>query len=289
MKKPTAVVALISVSLLGLLVATVCAEPNGSLGKNSDRSTSRPIVKSLTHSVANPIREVAITTPVSGTVSKVRVEEGEHVRAGQPLLELDRRLAEARLGMARAEYQRSVSAAEATNLESQLAESRYRNLADAFRKDAATRVEVVEARIRWQQAIARHQTAMDLVAQAKESTRMSEVEAQIRTVKSPFDATVVRVLAVPGMTPTVNDSLIQLVDTTTLRADFYLPIQQSAKFREGQTVRVLADSPVNAELSAKLVVVDEVIDAATQTIRIVVEIDNRGGKLPAGFRIRLAR
>lgn len=288
MKKPTVVAAVISVSLLGILVATVAAEPKHSLAAKNKSASSRRATKSFAHSVANPIREVDITTPVSGTVSVVLVEEGEHVRAGQSLLELDSRLSQARLGMARAEYQRSASAAEATKLESQLAESRYRNLAAAFRKDAATRVEVMEARIRWQQAIARHQTAIDLVSQAKESMKMAEVETQIRTVKSPFEATAVRVLAVPGLTPTVNDTLIKLVDTTRLRTDFYLPIQQSAKFREGQTVRVLAESPVDAELTAKLVVVDEVIDAATQTIRVVAEIDNRAGKLPAGFRVRLA-
>ena len=288
MKKPTVVAAVISVSLLGFLVATVSAEPKGSLATNVEHVSSRRTVKSFTHSVANPIREVAITTPVSGTVSDVLVEEGEQVRVGQSLLELDSRLSKARLAMAHAEYQRNISAAEATKLESQLAESRYRNLAAAFRKEAATRVEVVEARIRWQQAIARHQTAIDSVSQASESMKMAEVETQIRTIKSPFAGTAVRVLAVPGLTPTVNDTLVQLVDTSKLRADFYLPIHQSAKFRQGQTVRVFAESPVDVELTAKLIVVDKVIDAATQTIRVVVEFDNRGGKLPAGFRVRLA-
>jgi multidrug efflux pump subunit AcrA (membrane-fusion protein) len=42
-------------------------------------------------------------------------------------------------------------------------------------------------------------------------------------------------------------------------------------------------------LKAKIVFIAPLIDAATQTIRVVVEIENSDKQLPAGFAVRLSQ
>lgn len=248
---------------------------------------SAALSRSFMHAVAKPIREVAITTPVSGTVSEVFVEEGALVRKGQPLMRYDLRLTQARVEMARAQHESSVSAVKATELESRLTTERYKNILQAYEQNAATQVEVREAHVRMQQARARYMATADEAKQAKENRKVAEVENDLRRIVAPFDGVAVRVFAVPGQTPNVNQTLIQIVDVSKLRVDLYLPLSKYEELREREEFSLAADSPVNRDLTAKLVVLDNVIDPATQTIRCVLEINNADGNLPSGFRVRL--
>lgn len=248
---------------------------------------SAALSRSVMHAVAKPIREVAITTPVSGTVSEVFVEEGAFVRKGQPLMRFDLRLTQARVEMASAQYQSSISSVKATELESRLTTERYKNIVSAYEQNAATQVEVREAHVRMQQARARYMAAVDEANQTKENRKVAEVENEMRNIVAPFDGAAVRVFAVPGQTPNINQTLIQIVDVSKLHVELYLPLSKYEELRDRENFTLSADSPVNEDLSATLVVLDSVIDPATQTIRCVLEIDNSDGKLPSGFRVRL--
>jgi len=248
---------------------------------------SAALSRSFMHAVAKPLREVAITTPVSGTVSEVFIEEGSMVTQGQPLLRFDRRLSEAKIGMARAQHDASISSVKATELESRLTTTRYKNLVEAYDQNAATQVEVREAHVRMQQARARYMAASDEVKQTVENRKFAEVENELRQIVAPFDGVAVRVFAVPGQTPNINQTLIQIVDVTKLRVDLYLPLDKYEELRDREEFTLSAESPVSQDLTAKLVVLDNVIDPATQTIRCVLEVDNTSGKLPSGFRVRL--
>lgn len=243
--------------------------------------------KSFMHGVAKPIREVDLTSPSTGTISDVMVEDGDTVTKGQRLIEFDVRLTEARVAMAQADFQRSTSAVKATELEYRLAASRFKNTAEAYRQNAATDVELTEAQIRWQQSRARYQAAMDEVKSSVESRSYAQVENQLRTIEAPFDGKVVQVLAVPGQSPMAQDTLVRLVDTTRLRVELYVPVAQFKQISGKQSVELQAESPVNRRLHANVIVIDDVIEPATQTIRCVLEIHNKDRSLPAGFRVRL--
>ncbi len=248
---------------------------------------SAALSRSVMHGVAKPIREVAITTPVGGTVSDVFVEEGTTVRKSQPLMRFDLRLTQARLEMARAQHESSVSAVRATELESRLTTERYKNIVQAYEQNAATQVEVREAHVRMQQARARFMAAADEAKQAKENRKVAEVENTLRQIVAPFDGVAVRVFAVPGQSPNVDETLIQIADVRKLRVELYLPLSKYEEVRDRKAFTLAADSPVNKDLTAKLVLLDNMIDPATQTIRCVLEIDNANGDLPSGFRVRL--
>lgn len=243
--------------------------------------------KSFMHAVAEPIREVKITSPASGPIGEVLVEEGSHVSEGQTLLTFDTQLTEARLAMAEAEHQRSKSAVNALKLEYQLAASRFKNTATAYREDAATRTELVESQIRWLQAEARYRAATDEVKQARQSRNYAEVENKLRVIAAPFTGIVLRIAAVPGNTPTAQDVLLHLVDTSKLRVHLYVPVSELQQLKTRARIRLRAEAPVSKPLEARVILVDEVIDPATQTVRCVLEIDNGKGVLPSGFRVRM--
>ena len=124
------------------------------------------------------------------------------------------------------------------------------------------------------------------VQQWQENLNVVQVENAMRTIRAPFDGKVVRILAVPGKTPTPQDMLVHLVDTTKLRIDLYVPLSEFDRVRDKKVISLNAQAPVNEKIEARVTVIDDVVEPATQTIRCVLEIDNADGKLPAGFRVQ---
>ena len=123
-------------------------------------------------------------------IREVLVDEGQTVKSEQPLLQFDNRLTAARVEMSRAEYARSASAVQATQLETKLAAGRFKNTAFAFRQGAATEVELEESHVRWKQARSRYASALSEVQQWQENLNVVQVENAMRTIRAPFDGKV---------------------------------------------------------------------------------------------------
>ncbi len=66
-----------------------------------------------------------------------------------------------------------------------------------------------------------------------------------------------------------------------------LPVSEFGKVAVGAQATVFPESPVNGEYQAKVVVVDPVIDAASGTFGIRLELPNPKNTLPAGLNCRV--
>ena len=65
--------------------------------------------------------------------------------------------------------------------------------------------------------------------------------------------------------------LIKLADINRLRADLHLPLSLASSLRPDETIELRADLPNSPLLNASIVCISSMIDAAAQTIRIVVD------------------
>jgi HlyD family secretion protein len=143
-------------------------------------------------------RNIEIGSFVSGIVQAVPVVEGERVKTGDPLFVLDRRAAEADLGVA----DREVAAAEARVAE---AEVTLADQQDQLRRAERLRTGVVVSedrllRLRYAAEAAR--TALDAARVGVDAARARREAAQVTldrlTVRAPIDARVLKVNVRPG-------------------------------------------------------------------------------------------
>jgi RND family efflux transporter MFP subunit len=142
-------------------------------------------------------RRVELSTPVSGTVTEVLVQQGEIVQKGQPLLRLDPRPFEARVEQAQAELDRIAPAREEAERERERAEELYDRAVLANH-------ELDLARVAHERADAEHLAARAVLAQAR-------LELEHSTVRAPFDAVVVRRDAELGQTVVTRLQPVTLV------------------------------------------------------------------------------
>jgi RND family efflux transporter MFP subunit len=232
----------------------------------------------------------AVTADVAartmGTITRVLVAEGQRVRRGQPLVELDAEELTAREAAARSavaaaaageeQAARGVAAAEAqaevaTKTYERFELLRQRNSVSAqeFDEVAARRrgadAALAAARAQQQQAEASH-------ARAREEARAAATMAGYARVVAPFDGLVVRrhvdagAMAAPGM------PLVTVEQTSRYRLEATVDAAAAAALRTGMTARVALDALPEKSFEGRLAEIEAGADPGTHTVRVKVEL-----------------
>lgn len=183
--------------------------------------------------VAEPMQQATLSTKLMGTVSAVLVREGDVVRAGQPLVQIDARELAAKSSQVAA----SIADAEAMQQEAATNAARFRAL---YADSAATR--------------AQYDAAMTGLARAEAGLRAakaaaSEVDAvsSYATVRAPFAGVVTARLADPGTFAAPGAPLLTVQDVSTLRISASVGADAVRGIARGQHIAATIDGvPVTA-------------------------------------------
>ena len=108
-------------------------------------------------------------------------------------------------------------------------------------------------------------------------------EVALRTIKSPVNGVVVELFMHPGEFPK-QEKILKIARIDPLRVEAYAPVAMLGKIAVGMTAQVKPESPLTGEYTAKVVVVDRVVDAASGTFGVRMELPNPLLKLPAGLK-----
>jgi multidrug efflux pump subunit AcrA (membrane-fusion protein) len=140
-----------------------------------------------------------------------------------------------------------------------------------------TRVERATGAVQHAQAELNNRRLADLELQR------TAAEVALRTIKSPVNGVVVERFMHPGEFPK-QEKILKLAQIDPLRVEVYVPVAMLGKIAVGRTAYVKPESPVTGEYAAKVTVVDRVVDAASGTFGVRLELPNHDMKLPAGLK-----
>jgi len=108
-------------------------------------------------------------------------------------------------------------------------------------------------------------------------------EVALRTIKSPVNGVVVERFMHPGEFPK-QEKILKIAQIDPLRVEVYAPVTMFGKITVGMTAYVKPEPPLTGEYAAKVTVVDRVVDAASGTFGVRMELPNTDLKLPAGLK-----
>ncbi len=234
--------------------------------------TSPTAPVAATGELVAPVRsELAVRNP--GRVRQVYVDEGDRVRRGQKLLDLeteylalDVQRAEAGVAQARA------AAAEA--------ERDFRRKEELIAKQSVAQAAHDRSRSARESAEAAVQSA---VAE-RDLARQRLADAAVR---SPIDGVVAERRADPGERLGENSVALVLVQTAPLKLRFRLPERHLADLRQGQAVRASVDPYPGETFTGRVSTIGRVIDPASRTVMVETEFPNRDGRLSPGLFARV--
>lgn len=217
---------------------------------------------------AEPFAEATLSTKLMGTVNSVRVREGDHVRQGTILLELDARDLDAKA----AQVEASLSEAKAVLNQATVHAERMRKL---FAEEAATKAQLDAA----ETGLARAQAGVEAANAAAAELRATRDYAVVR---APFDATVVRRMVDPGAFAAPGAPLVTVQDSRRLRVAVTAPPDAVRDLSRGGHVAARIEN-VAAEA-----VVEGVVPAGGSLFTVNAIVDNPDGLHLAGSAATLA-
>jgi membrane fusion protein, multidrug efflux system len=257
----------------GLAAAIVCLS-----GCGGGRKPQRPAVPVKTAQAAakpeplsfravgtvEPVETAAVRPQVGGVITRVAFSEGQDVRQGQILFQIDPRPFEAALDAARAQCSRdSASAANAA-----VQAGRY---ADLAKKDYVS-AEQYDA-VRTQAEMLRSTVLLDRAA-----SEQAELNLAYATVRAPISGRTGALLVKKGNVVKANDpALVVVHQMRPIRVAFAIPERQLPDVRRYAalaplTVRVRTTA--GAAVEGRLLFMDNEVDAATGTVTLKAEFPN---------------
>lgn len=206
-----------------------------------------------------PNESVVIAPEIAGRLSRIRFNEGERVKAGDVLIEIDPAILRAELAKARSDLT--------------LAKANYDRATTLARQGTGTLRARDEA------------VAAFLAAQANVS--LAEARLEKATITAPLSGVVGLRSVSAGAYLTPGMPVVELADIDTLKVDFRVPELQVANLRPGQTIVITADAIPGRTFEGTIYAIDPIVDVNGRAIRLRARVPNPDGRLSPGLFARI--
>lgn len=204
---------------------------------------------------------VIVRAEQSGRITALNFNEGQPVRKGQVLVQLDDSVARAELEQARANQKLGKAKFD------RAAELKERNFISGQAKDEAENVMRV----------------------ADATVSLAEAKLTKLTIKAPFAGTIGLRTASTGDYVKDGQDIVNLEKTDPIKVDFKVPEIFQSKISVGQALSVALDALPGKPFTGKVYAVNPQLDTAGRAVVLRAQMDNRSGALKPGMfaRVRL--
>ncbi len=258
------------------------------IAQDRNDTSAAPQAVPMLEGLIKPFTEVEITSAADGLLETVDVDRGDIIQKGDVVARLESSVQKATLDLATA---KAAAVGQLKTREARLAYSTAKLAQDEalFKKGLISALEIETSRTDKQVADA-------AVVEATENRRLAELERaqaqaslDLRTIRSTINGVVVERYLSPGelLTRQSDKKILKLAQISPLKVEVIVEAEYFGKIQVGQTATVTPAAPINGTYEAKVTVVDRVIDAASGTFEVRLEIPNEDGRLPSGLQCKV--
>jgi membrane fusion protein (multidrug efflux system) len=198
---------------------------------------------------------VLIRSEIPGRVERIHFEEGQPVRAGEPLITLDG-----------AEYRAQVAQTEATVTVNRL---NFQRAADLVKTNMLSQQEYDQAQAR--------------LAESRALLQRHQVMLAKTVLRAPFDGVAGLRLVSPGAYVQPGQDLVNLEDIDPLKIEFRVPERHAAALTVGRPLSLRLDAVPGRQFAGEIYAIDPRLDAATRTFALRGLVPNTEGLLRPGM------
>jgi RND family efflux transporter MFP subunit len=236
--------------------------------------------------VIEPKQVIEVRSPIEGLIERVNVDRGDRVRKGQELVVLDTSVerAQAAIARQRAQMDGAVRSGESRVDFSSKKYERAQNLhgqsylSAQARDEAATEKRLAESELR----------------EAHDNRKLAALELQrqleiirLKTIRSPISGIVVERMQHPGELAEAGvgrKPILKLAEIEVLHVEVLLPAAAYGSVKHGMEVEVVPEISPGTRHVATVKVIDQLLDAASGTFGVRLELPNKQQRLAAGIR-----
>jgi len=284
--------------LLGVVMLFVFSACKGD--KSAKDKGKRPEIKGLTITEITPIvsdsfyetsgtvkaKSVGIVaSKTMGTVTSIRVKEGDKVKANDILMVLDDRDAVQRVKVADASLRETLKAHETAEKNKQLAEVTFKRYSRLYEEQVISRQEFDQMETQAKVAQLEYERMAGSVDRAQAGLDEAKVFLGFTRIVAPFAGVVTEKKIDAGSMASPGIPLLVIEDTSQYKIEASVDERLLARVKPGMPALVTLDA--NGErIEGRITKIISSVDPATRTFRI--EIDVKGASLKTGFYGKVA-
>ena len=247
-----------------------------------DISEELMIVGNLTGAVT-----VEVATKVSGRLRQLDVRIGDRVSRGQEVARVEDDEIQQQVSQAEASFEVASATVRQRESDLALAEATRARARSLFERSLLSRQELDDEETRFQAATAQLDLARAQFNQAQ--ARLEELRIMLANtvVASPVNGFVGRRYLDPGAYVTQNSPIVSLVDISLVRMVANLVEKDLRRVQEGVPARIEVDAFPGETFTGEVARTAPVLDPATRTAEIEIEVPNRDYRLKPGMYARV--
>jgi len=205
-----------------------------------------------------PHEIVKVSSQIAGIIEEIPVERGDLVKKGQVIATLKSGVEKANVRLAKSQVE--------------FFKRKLERNRDLFVNKHISEHEKDEMETELAKSEAQLQDAME--------------KLEMRTIRSTVDGVVVKRELSPGEYVS-EKHILTVARINPLNVEVVVPVRRYGSVTRGMTAEVRPEAPVGGVYYGKVVIVDKVVDAASGTYGVRVELPNPSLKLPAGLKCRV--
>lgn len=213
-----------------------------------------------------------LASQVMGTITRVNVQEGAHVRRGQVLIAIDEAQPRAAYQSASAGLQASRGAIAVADADYSLAESTMQRYQMLYDKKSVSPHEYDEVKAKLAAAKAQRDAAHANSAQAEAVVAQASTTVSFTRVRAPFDGVVTAKLVDAGAMAAPGVPLLVVEDPSHFRLEAVVDESQAGTVRLGTEVPVVLDSLGSRPITGKVVQIVPAADPASRTFTVKIDL-----------------
>ncbi len=230
--------------------------------------------------LVKPEMYVELSSPVDSVLEQVLVETGETVSKGQPLAQLEASVQKAKVRLARLQAR---SDSDIENREEQLryAKQYFKRMQDLLAQNSVSQYERDKAETEVAIAQIELNKAKEKKREAQANLELALTQLALRTIKSPIDGIVVDRYAMVGESVSER-TIMKLAKVDPLKVELIAPTEYFGLIQKGMEVEIFPEQPANQAFTATVTIVDQLIDPASGSFTVRMELPNPDDLLVGG-------
>jgi RND family efflux transporter MFP subunit len=299
-RRPTVVtLALIAAILVGIgawwMVGPIAVTPiQTAIARRPPQANSKPTVLEASGYVTAR-RQATVAAKVTGKVSQVLIEEGQHVQEGQVLAWLDDRDAAAQLAVSKAQL--DAARAQLADIRVQLAQAQ-RDLTrqnGLVERGLTSQQAAEQARSSVESLLARVSAQNNQVRVAEQSLKVAEVNLDNLIVRAPFAGVIVAKTAQLGevVSPEsvgggfTRTGIGTIVDMASLQIDVDVNEALIGRVHLGQPVMATLNAHVEWKIPGEVIAIIPMADRAKATVKVRIAFRQKDPRVVPDMGVRV--
>ena len=232
--------------------------------------------------IIEPSETVEVGSPVTGLLGEIRVDRSDAVKKGQIIATIRSSVERKTVDLA------ALRTRDSSEIQSAIAEREYakreknRNLL-LYHKHLVSRQALDKAITELSLAEHKLEEARAKASEAKQELKIARAQLSQRVIRSPIDGIVTERYLAPGYRVR-EEPIVKVINIDPLNVEVIVPSKYYNKLKIGEKMSITPDLPGFKPRIATVKITDKVIDAASNTFRVTLELPNHDRIIPAGAR-----